>query len=148
MFNRLGAAVKRPATSTTADSDSGEAADSCEYAGVLQPSRVKRKKVTTDTPKATVAVLKTTSVRDRLGKTSLSEIIDGAIKLSLVFEVNLNCVNVTWLSCVRSTGPQAAAPKATEGILSADEPISASLKTKEIATATSTTATKSKFHFS
>ena len=63
VFNRLGAAVKRPATSTTSDSDLPD--DACEYAGVLQPSRVKKQ---ADKPVATTASLRTTSVRERLGK--------------------------------------------------------------------------------
>ena len=67
VFNRLGAAVKRPATSTTTDSDTGEPEDACEYAGVLQPSRVKKKKID-DKPKAMTATMKGTSVRARLGK--------------------------------------------------------------------------------
>ena len=64
VFNRLGAAIKRPATSTTTDS---EPEDACEYAGVLQPSRVKKKKID-DKPKATPTTMKGMSVRARLGR--------------------------------------------------------------------------------
>ena len=144
VFNRLGAAIKRPATSTTTDSDTGEPEDACEYAGVQQPSRVKKKKID-DKSKATPATMKGTSVRARLGRGATILAMEILRETESQYLSNdkwqeNQCINST---CLCITGPQPTTPKITEGILSPEAELNPILKTKQVANATSTTKSKS-----